>query len=74
MNHRSSKFLSLILRHEPEILGVDLNEAGFTNISLKELSEKIREKKGFNGILSVSRRILSALMTKNSYKWLLLLF
>ncbi len=37
-NKRISKFLSLVLRHEPEKIGLDLDEAGWANV--KELIRK----------------------------------
>ena len=37
-----SKFLSLVLRHQPEVIGVDLNEEGWTTVDL--LIEKMNAK------------------------------
>jgi len=42
--YQLSKFLSLVLRHKPEILDLDLNEYGFTSITLTQLAYRIREK------------------------------
>ena len=36
-----SKFLSLVLRHQPEKIGIDLNEAGWTSVN--ELLEAMRQ-------------------------------
>lgn len=38
-NKRLSKFLSLILRHRPEVIGITLDESGWANV--KELIEKM---------------------------------
>lgn len=42
---RLSKFLSLVLRHKPEKIGIALDPKGFCNIS--ELIAKINQKTGF---------------------------
>lgn len=40
---RTSKFLSLVLRHKPEKIGIMLDEAGWTDVSgLLEAMEKLR--------------------------------
>jgi len=43
-----SKFLSLILRHKPEILNIRLRKDGF--VDLEELIEKIKKRKGFTWV------------------------
>ncbi|NIQ04167.1 MAG: RNA 2'-phosphotransferase [Candidatus Korarchaeota archaeon] len=43
-----SKFLSLLLRHKPEILNLEMNESGF--VSLKELLRKIPRNSCWNWV------------------------
>ncbi|HDM23333.1 MAG TPA: DUF523 domain-containing protein [Candidatus Bathyarchaeota archaeon] len=46
-----SKLLSLILRHNPELIGVHLKENGFTEESIEEIARLIRKKlRGFNWV------------------------
>ena len=40
-----SKFLTLILRHQPEILGLNLDNEGFLSCSITDLALKIAEQK-----------------------------
>lgn len=42
----TSKFLSLILRHKPETIGITLDEHGWANVN--ELIEKMNEKQSFD--------------------------
>ncbi|MFN8281752.1 MAG: RNA 2'-phosphotransferase [Chitinophagales bacterium] len=56
-----SKFLSLILRHQPELIGIQLDRNGWTDIS--ELIEKANRK----GI-QVDRAILDHVVATNSKK------
>lgn len=43
-----SKFLTLVLRHQPYALGLELDSEGWLNCSVDELVELINEKKGFD--------------------------
>lgn len=43
-----SKFLSLILRHKPDIIGIKLRKDGF--VDLHELLTKIKKRKGFGWV------------------------
>ena len=45
---RLSKYLSLILRHRPELIGVTLNEHGWTDLSLEEIVKKMNEDESKN--------------------------
>ena len=47
---RLSKFLTLILRHRPEIVDAILNEDGWTNISIEEIAAKIAKQEGFSWV------------------------
>ncbi|MFL5728464.1 MAG: RNA 2'-phosphotransferase [Cytophagaceae bacterium] len=38
---RISKFLSLVLRHQPELIGIELDEQGWTNVPV--LIQKVKE-------------------------------
>ena len=58
---RISKFLSLVLRHRPEKIGLDLDENGWTSIS--ELIEKARSAKVF-----FTREILTEVVETNDKK------
>jgi putative RNA 2'-phosphotransferase len=44
-NDSTSKFISLILRHKPETIGITLDEHGWANVS--ELIEGIRKTRPF---------------------------
>jgi len=56
-----SKFLSLVLRHQPETIGIQLDENGWTDI--KELIEKANN----NGI-KFDREMLNHIVATNSKK------
>lgn len=58
---RISKFLSLVLRHKPETIGIQLDQNGWTNI--KELIEK-SNKYG----IPFDREILNHIVATNSKK------
>lgn len=60
-NTRISKFLSLVLRHSPETIGIDLDENGWTNV--ETLINKVNEK-GF----SIDTDILKHVVETNSKK------
>ena len=47
---RLSKFLTLVLRHKPEIVGALLNESGWTNISIEEIAANIAKQEGFSWV------------------------
>ncbi|MHA2295735.1 MAG: RNA 2'-phosphotransferase [Candidatus Hodarchaeales archaeon] len=47
---RLSKFLSLVLRHKPELLDLDLDDQGFVNISLDEFLNRLRSIDGFSWV------------------------
>ena len=47
MNDRStSKFLSLILRHKPEVIGITLDEHGWADVN--DLIEGVRRSRPFD--------------------------
>ncbi len=48
--HQVSKFLSLLLRHKPEILGLTIDNEGFCNIPLKKLVDLIRQQPKFSDL------------------------
>ena len=56
---RISKFLSLILRHRPETIGLALDENGWANV--EELIEKMNSHK-----LSVTRDMLDTVVSTNN--------
>lgn len=58
---RQSKFLSLILRHKPEQIGICLDKHGWANID--ELIERIN-----TGKVKLSRDILDEIVEKNNKK------
>lgn len=60
-NTKISKFLSLVLRHQPEIIGIELDENGWTNI------ETLIEKSIKNG-LHFDREILNHIVETNAKK------
>ncbi|MCD6515023.1 MAG: RNA 2'-phosphotransferase [Candidatus Odinarchaeota archaeon] len=45
-----SKFLSLLLRHNPQLLNLELDSEGFTKISLDELAKRISQQKNFEWV------------------------
>ena len=45
---RLSKFLTLVLRHKPDILGLEMDKEGF--VPLNQLIKKIRKRKGFGWV------------------------
>ena len=55
-----SKFLSLLLRHKPEIIGLALNEEGWADVN--ELIEK------WNGYTKLDRPLLEAVVSANDKK------
>lgn len=58
---RKSKFLSLVLRHEPERIGLKLDESGWTNVD--ELLQAINKQ-----AFSFSRAELEEVVANNSKK------
>jgi putative RNA 2'-phosphotransferase len=60
-NVRISKFLSLVLRHKPETIGISLDENGWTNVDI--LISRIND----SGI-SVSKEIVEYIVHNNSKK------
>ena len=56
-----SKFLSLVLRHQPEIIGIQLDQNGWTDIN--ELIEKANKNK-----IRFDREILNYIVSNNSKK------
>ena len=44
--NETSKFISLILRHKPEVIGISLDEHGWANVS--ELIEGISKQQPFD--------------------------
>lgn len=56
-----SKFLSLVLRHKPELIGIQLDQSGWTDV--KELIEKVNR----HGI-DLDRDILNHIVATNSKK------
>jgi len=61
-----SKFLSLILRHKPEAIGIELDENGWADVNL--LLEKLTLT-----ALHVDREILNHIVATNPKKRLLLM-
>lgn len=61
---RISKFLSLVLRHAPETIGIVLDENGWTDVSV--LIDKMNQQKG-----SLNMDILRHVVDTNSKKRLL---
>ena len=62
MNHKkTSKFLSLILRHRPEVIGIQLDENGWANVD--ELIEKVKQKGH-----PINREILDEVVATNNKK------
>lgn len=55
---RISKFLSLVLRHQPEIVGIELDEAGWVDVAL------LLEKCAAHG-KSFSREVLDEIVSTN---------
>src|SRR5688500_13866453 len=55
-----SRFLSLLLRHRPEIIGLELNEEGWADVN--ELIEK------WNGWIKLDRPLLEAVVSANDKK------
>lgn len=60
-NTRISKFLSLVLRHQPETIGIKLDENGWADV--KDLIHKLK----VNG-LAVTKEILDHVVETNSKK------
>lgn len=60
LKHKS-KFLSLVLRHKPELIGIHLDQSGWTDV--KELIEKVNR----HGI-GLDREILNHIVATNSKK------
>jgi putative RNA 2'-phosphotransferase len=58
---RISKFLSLVLRHKPETIGIELDENGWTDVTL--LIEKMRDAR-----TEITLEILSHVVATNSKK------
>ncbi|MHA2364669.1 MAG: RNA 2'-phosphotransferase [Candidatus Hodarchaeales archaeon] len=52
---RLSKFLTLILRHKPELIdNMELDSEGWANIDVNELAQKLSEKDGFDWVTQES--------------------
>ncbi|RLG41439.1 MAG: RNA 2'-phosphotransferase [Thermoproteota archaeon] len=47
---RLSKLLSLVLRHRPELVGIRLDEFGFSNVDVDELARRISRLRGFEWV------------------------
>ncbi|MGQ4832680.1 MAG: RNA 2'-phosphotransferase [Candidatus Asgardarchaeia archaeon] len=47
---RLSKFLSYVLRHNPKVLNLELDDQGFTTISINELAARIAKKSNFSWV------------------------
>lgn len=46
-----SRFLSLLLRHKPSLLGLWLDSDGFTeNVNLSSLAQRLRDQRGFDWV------------------------
>ena len=60
-NKRISKFLSLVLRHAPDKIGIELDNAGWTYV------EDLLEKMNANG-MSISMEILEFVVDTNNKK------
>ncbi len=68
MNRRKSlsKFLSLLLRHKPDILDLKMDKHGFVNV--KELIAKIRRRPGFGWVTFDDIKILVEHDGKNRFE------
>lgn len=62
MHTKISKYLSLILRHKPEELGIQLNDNGWTDIEI--LLDKINNNTDFN----ITFRLLKEVVDNNDKK------
>lgn len=60
-NTKISKFLSLVLRHKPEIIGVELNQQGWIDIDL------LIQKMNANG-KTINRQMLEEVVASNNKK------
>ncbi|RYG51909.1 MAG: RNA 2'-phosphotransferase [Chitinophagaceae bacterium] len=60
-NTKFSKFLSLVLRHQPELIGIDLDENGWTDI------EMLLSKSKAHGV-EMTAEILKHIVATNSKK------
>ncbi len=47
---RLSKLLTYILRHNPSLVGIELDEEGFSNVDIDELARRISERKGYEWV------------------------
>ena len=47
---RLSKLLSLILRHRPDLVGIRLDEFGFSDVNVGELAKRISRLRGFEWV------------------------
>lgn len=56
-----SKFLSLVLRHQPELIGLKLNEGGWVNV--EELISKMNREKPI-----LNREVLETIVASNEKK------
>jgi putative RNA 2'-phosphotransferase len=55
-NHQFSKYISLILRHKPEVLGITLEATGWANVN--EMLRKMQEK-GMNVDLAQLKEVVA---------------
>lgn len=58
-----SKFLSFILRHKPESIGLDLDESGWANID-----DLITRTNQFSELTAIDRKLLFAVVNSNDKK------
>ncbi len=64
-----SKLLSLILRHKPQLLNLKLDNEGFVNVTVEELTKRIRKKfKGFSWIQPIHIYKLEELNNKGRFQ------
>lgn len=45
-----SKFMSLVLRHQPELLNININDDGYIDISLKEFANRISKRSNYHWV------------------------
>ena len=67
-HHQVSKFLSLLLRHRPEILGLSIDKEGFCNVSLTELVALMNQQPKFSELKVQDILTVVAEDTKGRYQ------
>ena len=69
LRSRLSKFLTLVLRHKPELIGIKLDSSsGWTDINIDEIAQRIAEKEGYSWVTSENIHELVDLDAKGRYQ------